>query len=166
VAARNSRKLFVTTPSDREIVLRRTFDAPRALVFEAWTRAEHVRHWYGCAAFDLVVCEVDFKVGGHYRFTMRTPEGAEHTMTGVYREIVWPSRIVCTEHYETEGFRSEDAIVTIEFAESDGETTLTSTVLHPNRAQRDGHLNSGMEQGAGETYDRLADFIASNLALA
>jgi len=156
--------LFVTTPSDREIVLTRTFAAPRALVFEAWTKAEHVRHWYGCAAFDLVVCEIDFRVGGNYCFTMRTPEGVEHTMAGVYREIERPSRIVCTEHYETTGFRTEDAIVTIAFDEIDGRTTMTSTVLHPNRAQRDGHLNSGMEHGAGETYDRLADYIATALA--
>lgn len=166
MAARNSRKLFVTTPSDREIVLRRTFDAPRALVFAAWTKSEHVRQWYGCATHQLVVCDIEFRVGGRYRFTMRAPDGIDHTMTGVYREIVWPSRIVCTERYETTGFTSEDAIVTIEFDEKNGETTLTSTVLHPNSAQRDGHLNSGMEQGAGETYDRLADFIATNLALA
>ena len=163
--ARNSRKLSVTTPSDREIVLRRTFDAPRALVFEAWTKAEHVRQWYGCAIFKMTVCEIDFRVGGHYRFTQRTVEGVEHTMAGVYREIVWPARIVCTEHYETTGFRTEDAIVTIEFTERNGETTLVSTVLHPNQAQRDGHLNSGMEQGAGETYDRLAALVAT-LALA
>jgi uncharacterized protein YndB with AHSA1/START domain len=161
VDARNSRKLFVTTPSDREIVLQRTFDAPRELVYGAWTKAEHVRKWYGCAIFELVVCELDFRVGGHYRFTMRTPEGAEHTMTGVYREIVRPARIVCSEHYETEGFRTEDALVTILFEEENGRTTLTSTVLHPNRAQRDGHLDSGMEQGAGETYGRLADFVAT-----
>ena len=159
--ARNSRKLLVTTPSDREIVLRRTFDAPRALVFEAWTKAEHVRNWYGCAVHELVVCEIDFAVGGSYCFTMRTPDGVDHTMTGIYREISRPSRIVCTERYETAGFCSEDAVVTIEFEERDGATTLTSTVVHPNRAQRDGHLNSGMERGAGETYDRLADYVAT-----
>jgi uncharacterized protein YndB with AHSA1/START domain len=161
VAARNSRKLSVTTPSDREIVLTRTFDAPRAAVFEAWTKPEHVRKWYGCAVFDLVVCDIDFRVGGRYRFTMRTPEGVEHTMAGVYREIVAPKRIVCTEHYETHGFRREDAIVTVVFDEQDGTTTLTSTIVHPSREQRDGHLNSGMEHGAGETFDRLAEHLAT-----
>src|SRR5437899_10054079 len=100
VAARNSRKLFVTTPSEREIVLTRTFDAPRALVFEAWSKSEHVRRWYGCSTHQFIVCDIEFRVGGRYRFTMRAPDGIEHTMAGVYREIVWPSRIVCTECYE------------------------------------------------------------------
>jgi len=161
VNPRNSRKLFITTPSDREIVLTRTFDAPRALVFEAWTNPHHVRRWYGCAIHELVACEIDFRVGGRYRFAMRAPDGVEHTMTGVYREIAPPSRIVCTERYETAVFRSEDAIVTTTFVEQDGRTTLTSTVLHPSREQRDGHLNSGMERGAGETFDRLDELLAT-----
>ena len=159
--ARNNRKLIVTTPSDLEIVLSRTFDAPRALVFEAFTKPEHVRQWYGCVSHQLVVCEIDFVVGGHYRYTMRGPDGVDHTMTGVYREIVAPSRIVLTERYETTGFRSDDAVVTTTFEEHQGQTTLTSTILHPSRLQRDGQLNAGMEHGAGETYDRLAAFVAT-----
>ena len=161
MAPRNSRKLFVTTPSDREIVLTRTFDAPRALVFQAWTKPEHVRRWYGCAEFELVVCDIDLRVGGQYRYTTCAPDGVHHTMTGIYRDIAPPARIVHTERYETTGFISEDAIVTTIFEERDGGTTLTTTVLHRSRENRDGHLNSGMERGASETFDRLADLLAN-----
>jgi uncharacterized protein YndB with AHSA1/START domain len=153
--------LKVTTPSDREIVLTRTFDAPRRLVFAAMTTPEHVRHWYGCGIMTLTVCEIDLRVGGAYRFTMRAPDGVHHTLQGTYREITPPDRIVFTEGYVTEGFQSEEALVTSVFTERDGKTTLTVTVLHASRENRDGHLNAGMEAGAGEAYDRLAAHLAT-----
>jgi len=161
VDTRVGNALKVTTPSDREIVLTRVFDAPRRLVFEAMTKAEHVRKWYGCDGMTLPVCEIDFRVGGAYRFTMRTPEGVDHTMQGVYREIVAPERIVFTEGYVTTGFASDPAQVTSTFIERDGRTTLTVTVLHTSKENRDGHLNSGMEHGAGAVYDRLAALVAT-----
>jgi uncharacterized protein YndB with AHSA1/START domain len=159
--ARNDQTVLVTTPSHHEIVLTRTFNAPRRLVWEAATRPEHVRRWYGCAAFTFTTCEIDLRVGGSYRFTMRTPDGVDHTMTGVYREIVAPERIVHTERYETTGFTSPDALVTMTLTEQDGRTRLRSVILHPNKESRDGHLNSGMENGVRETFDRLAELLAT-----
>lgn len=159
--ARNSAAMALTLLSDREFVLTRVFNAPRRRVFEAWTKPEHVRRWYGCGAFTLTVCEIDLRVGGAYRYTMRAPDGVDHTMQGVYREITPPGRLVYTEQYVTPGSTSNEALVTVILAEHDGMTTLTSTVLHQSRADRDGHLNSGMESGAAETYDRLADHLAT-----
>lgn len=159
--ARNDLTLSVTTPSDREIVLTRTFNAPRKLVWEAITKAEHVRRWYGCAAFSFTTCEIDLRVGGSYRYCMQTPDGIDHTMTGVYREIVAPERIVHTERYETTGFTSPDALVTMTLIEQGGRTRLQSVVLHPTKESRDGHLNAGMETGAREVFDRLAALLAT-----
>jgi uncharacterized protein YndB with AHSA1/START domain len=147
--------MTLTRTSDREFVLTRVFNAPRALVFAAWTRPEHVRKWYGCSTMTLTVCEIDLRVGGTYRYVMRSPDGVDHTMTGVYREIVPPKRLVYTERYLTEGFASNEAQVTVLFAEHGGMTTLTSTVLHQSEADRDGHLEAGMERGAAEVYNRL-----------
>jgi uncharacterized protein YndB with AHSA1/START domain len=159
--ARNDLALSITTPSDREIVLTRTFKAPRTLVWDAVTKAEHVRRWYGCAAFTFTTCEIDLRVGGSYRYTMRTADGVEHTMTGIYREIVQPERIVHTERYETTGFTSPDALVTMTLTEQNGRTRMQSVILHPNKDSRDGHLNSGMENGARETFDRLEALLAT-----
>ena len=157
--ARNSSAMTLTLPSDREIVLSRVFNAPRRLVFEAWTNPEHVKQWYGCSIMTLPICEIDLRVGGTYRYVMRDPGGMNHTMQGVYREITPPARLVYTERYVTEGFTSNDALVTVLFAEHDGMTTLTSTILHQSKADRDAHLGTGMEKGAAEVYDRLAAHI-------
>jgi uncharacterized protein YndB with AHSA1/START domain len=109
----------------------------------------------------LTVCDIDLRVGGKYRFTMQAPDGVLHTLQGAYREIVPPDRVVFTEGYVTEGFTSEDALVTSTFVERDGKTTLTVNVLHASRENRDMHLKAGMESGAGESYDRLADLLAT-----
>jgi uncharacterized protein YndB with AHSA1/START domain len=158
--ARNSGAMMLTLPSDREIVLTRVFNAPRRLVFEAWTNPEHVKQWYGCSVMTLSICEIDLRVGGAYRYVVRDPSGMNHTMQGVYREIMPPARLVYTERYVTEGFTSNDALVTVLFAEHDGMTTLTSTILHQSKADRDAHLGTGMENGAAETLDRLAALLA------
>jgi uncharacterized protein YndB with AHSA1/START domain len=159
--ARNDLMLSITTPTDREIVLTRTFSAPRALVWDAVTKVEHVRRWYGCAITTMATCEIDLRVGGSYRYTLRGEDGVDHTMTGVYREIVKPERIVHTERYETAGFTSPDALVTMTLTEQGGRTRLQSVILHPNKDSRDGHLNSGMEHGARETFDRLEALLAT-----
>jgi uncharacterized protein YndB with AHSA1/START domain len=159
--ARSDFALSITTPTDREIVLTRTFKTPRALVWDAVTKPEHVRRWYGCSAFTFSTCEIDLRVGGAYRYTMRTTDGVEHTMTGVYREIVAPERIVHTERYETTGFTSPDALVTMTLIEQGGRTRLQSVILHPNKDSRDAHVNSGMENGARETFDRLEALLAT-----
>jgi uncharacterized protein YndB with AHSA1/START domain len=116
---------------------------------------------YGCAAFTFTACEIDLRIGGSYRFAMRTPDGVDHTMTGTYREIVVPERVVHTERYETTGFTSPDALVTMTLTEQAGRTRLQSVILHPNRESRDGHLDSGMENGVRETFDRLAALLAT-----
>jgi uncharacterized protein YndB with AHSA1/START domain len=158
--ARNSGGMTLTLPSDQEIVLTRVFNAPRSLVFEAWTNPEHVKQWYGCSIMTLSICEIDLRVGGAYRYVMRAPDGVHHAMQGVYREITPPVRLVYTERYVTEGFTSNDALVTVLFAEHDGMTTLTSTSLYQSKTDRDGHLATGMEGGAAETLDRLAALLA------
>ena len=120
--ARSQDRITMILPSDREIVLTRVFDAPRRLVFEAWTKPEHVRRWYGCRAFEMTACEIDLRVGGAYRYTLRAPDGVTHTVQGVYREIVPPGRLVYTEQYVTAGFTSDTALVTVLLAEHDGMT--------------------------------------------
>jgi uncharacterized protein YndB with AHSA1/START domain len=158
---KDSARMTLTLPSDREFVLTRVFDAQRRLVFEAWTKPEHVKRWYGCEAFTLTVGEIDLRVGGAYRYTLRAPDGVDHTMQGVYREIASPGRLVYTEGYVTKGFTSNEALVTVTFTEHAGRTTLTSTVLHQSTADRDAHLKSGVERGAAETLDRLAEHLAT-----
>jgi uncharacterized protein YndB with AHSA1/START domain len=153
--------LKITTPSDLEIAMTRVFDAPRHLVFEAMTRPEHVKRWFGCAEFALPVCEIDLRVSGAYRFVMRSPEGVESTLQGVYRDVVRPERVVFTERFSMPGFTSEEYQVTSTFAEHDGKTTLTTTILHKTRENRDGHLNSGIENGVAPAYDRLAEVVAA-----
>jgi uncharacterized protein YndB with AHSA1/START domain len=159
--ARNDAALVLTLPSDREIVLSRVFSAPRRLVFEAWTKPEHVKQWYGCSIMTLPVCEIDLRVGGAYRYVMRDPAGAAHTMRGIYREIVRPERLVYTQQYVTEGFTSGEALVTVLLAEHGGMTTLTNTILHRSREDRDAHLSTGMEKGVAEMLGRLDDHIAA-----
>lgn len=159
--ARNDFSLLVSTPSDHEIVLTRSFNAPRQRVWDAVTKVENVRRWYGCFTVAVTTCEIDLRIGGAYRYTMRTSDGVDHTMTGIYREIVVPERIVHTEHYETTGLVTPDALVTMTLTEQAGRTTLQTVVLHPNKENRDGHLNSGMEHGARETFDRLDALLST-----
>jgi len=158
--ARTAYSMTLLLPSDREIVLIRVFDAPRRLVFDAWTRPEHVIRWYGCGELALAACEIDLRAGGAYRHTLLAPSGVTHTIKGVYREISPPGRLVYTEQYATQGFTSGEALVTVLLAEHAGMTTLTSTIVHASKADRDRHLAAGFEQGAGETLDRLARHVA------
>jgi uncharacterized protein YndB with AHSA1/START domain len=161
VDARVNKTLKVTTPSDLEIAMTREFDAPRHLVFEAMTKPEYVRRWFGCDAFTLPVCEIDLRVGGAYCFTMRTPQGVDSTLQGTYREVVRPERIVFTERFSMPGFTSDEYQVTSTFVEVGGKTTLTTTILHTTKENRDGHLSSGIEKGVEPAYDRLADVVAT-----
>ena len=120
--------LIVTTPTDREIVLTRSFAAPRGLVFEAWTTPEHVRHWWGCRDFPMTVCEIDLRVGGAWRYVVSASDGDEHGFHGVYREIVAPARLVHTYIYEP--MPQHGALNTVLFEERNGRTTVIETVLH------------------------------------
>ncbi len=155
---KNTGTLKVATPTDREIVLTRVFDAPRNLVFDAWTKPELLKRWFGPRGWSLVVCEVDLKVGGAWRFVLRGPDGTDMGMRGVYREIVPPERLVHTESFDD---YPGESLVTGVLVEHDGKTTLTGTILYPSQEIRDAVINSGMEHGAAESYDKLAEYLAS-----
>ena len=153
--------LQLTTPSEREIVMSRVFDAPRNLVFDAWTKPELLERWLGVrGGWSMVVCEVDLRVGGAYCFVRRGLDGAEMGMGGVYREIVSPERLVATESFDDPWYPGE-AIDTTVLVEEGGKTTVTTTVLYESEEIRDAVLESGMARGVAESYDMLAEYLAS-----
>ncbi|MGH2350600.1 MAG: SRPBCC family protein [Chloroflexota bacterium] len=152
--------LQITMPTEREIVLTRVFAAPRSLVFDAYSKPELLKRWLGVwGGWSMVVCEVDLWVGGAYRFAWRGPGGADMGVRGVYREIVPPERLVHTEAFD-DGYEGE-ALVTTVLVEEGGTTRLTSTILYPSREIRDEVLKSGMERGVAQSYDTLAELLAS-----
>jgi uncharacterized protein YndB with AHSA1/START domain len=145
-----------TTPSEREIVITRLFDAPRRLVWDALTNPERVPHWYGPRGWTLPVCQIDFRPGGSWRFVLRGPDGRDMGMRGVYQEVSPPERLVSTESFDDFPGESLNSVV---LTEEDGKTTMTVTVLYPSKEVRDVVLASGMQKGASETYDRLAEHL-------
>ena len=155
--------LQITTRTEREIVMSRVFDAPRNLVFEAWTKPELLKRWLGArGGWSMVVCEVDLRVGGAYRFVWRGPDGAEMGMGGVYREIAPPERLVATESFDDPWYPGE-ALDTTVLVEEGGKTTATTTVLYESEEIRDAVLESGMARGVAESYDMLAEYLASTV---
>jgi uncharacterized protein YndB with AHSA1/START domain len=139
----------------------RVFDAPRNLVFDAWTKPELLERWLGVReGWSMVVCEVDLRVGGAYRFLWRGPDGTEMGMGGVYREIAPPERLVATESFYDPWYSGE-ALDTIVLVEEGGKTTATTTVLYESEEIRDAVLESGMARGVAESYDMLAEYLAS-----
>jgi uncharacterized protein YndB with AHSA1/START domain len=154
---KNTGTLKVTTPTDREIVLTRVFDAPRHMIFDAFSKPELLKRWFGPRGSSLVVCEVDLRVGGGFRFILQGPDGKQMGMRGVYREIVPPERSVHMESFDDYPGESQ---VTAVFVEEGGKTTLTATVLYPSQEVRDIVLQSGIEHGAAESYDKLAEMLA------
>jgi uncharacterized protein YndB with AHSA1/START domain len=151
--------LQVTMPSERELALTRVFNAPRNLVFDALTKPELLKRWYGPTGWSLVVCEIDLRVGGAWRFVGRRPDGKEIGQKGVYREIVPPERLVNTESWED--WDPGEVLVTTVLVEQGGKTTLTSTSLFPSQEVRDTLIKFGMTSGAAETYDKLDEVLAS-----
>ena len=156
----NSGTFKVTTPSAREIRMTRLFDAPRALIFEAMSKPEHIKRWWGCLGegYSVPVCEVDLRPGGAWRFVNRTPKGQDVTFYGVYREVAPPERVVFTEIFEQ--FPDTESVVTAVLTEENGKTRLTVTCLYPSVDVRDMVIKSGMERGAGLSYDRLEEVAA------
>ena len=158
---KDSGSFKLTTRGDREIVMTRCFDAPRALVFDAFTQPELVKRWLlGPEGWSMPICEIDLRVGGSYRYLWRHAQGAEMGMRGGYREIVVPERLVATEKFD-ESWYPGDAVGTIVLAEQGGKTTLTQTVLYQSREAREAVLKSPMEQGVTAGYDRLEELLAS-----
>lgn len=153
--------LTLTLPSDREIVLTRVFNAPRRLVFDAWTQPEHVKRWFGAYGnMEVPVCEIDLRVGGTWRYVLCDPSnGTEYGFSGEYREIVPPERLVVTERYEP--VPGSEHLNTLTLTEKDGKTTLHVHILYSSVEHRDGQLQSGMEVGMRETLDCLEELLQS-----
>lgn len=151
--------LTITTPTDRELVVTRVFDAPRALVFAAFTTPELLKRWYGPDGWSMVICEIDLRTGGAWRFVSRRPNGKEVGQHGIYREIVPPERIVNTEAWED--WNPGELLVTTKLAEHDGKTTYTNTMLFPSQEVRDLLMKAGMLSGAAESYLKLDALLAS-----
>ena len=154
----NTGTLKVTIPTDREIVLTRVFDAPRTLVFDAFTKPELLRQWFGPRGWSLVVADVDLKVGGTFRFMLRGPDGNDLGMRGIWREIIAPERSIHMESFDD--YPGESQVTTV-LTEQQEKTTVTATIIYPSKEIRDAVLNSGMEHGAAESYDKLAELLAS-----
>jgi uncharacterized protein YndB with AHSA1/START domain len=162
IGVANSGTFKVFTPSDTEITLTRLFDAPRHLVFEAMSKPEHIKRWWGNLGdgYSVPVCEVDLRVGGKWRFVNRHPHG-DAEFYGVYKEIAAPERVVFTEIYAP--FPDAESIVTTVLTVEGGKTRLTATSKYPSKQVRDMVLSTGMERGAALSYDRL-DEVAMELA--
>ena len=157
--------MIVTTPTDREIVITKEFAAPRRLVFDAHTRPELLKRWFGPHDWRLVVCEVDLRPGGTWHYLMRGPGGAEMTLRGTYLEIVPPERIVSTEsNVDCDARAEHESLGTTVFVEHAGRTTLTNSICFPSKEIRDGVLSSGMRRGVGEGLDRLAALVSGATA--
>jgi uncharacterized protein YndB with AHSA1/START domain len=160
---KNTGTLKITTPTDREIVMTRVFDAPRHLVWEAMSTPEMIKRWlYGPPGWSMVACEDDLRVGGTFRWSWRGPEGQVMSMHGVYREVVPLERVVRTESFEI-GCESQagEQLVTSVLTEQGNKTTLTVTLLYPSKEARDGTIASGMEHGVAASYDRLAELLTA-----
>jgi uncharacterized protein YndB with AHSA1/START domain len=149
--------LTVSTPSDREIVLTRDFDAPRALVFEAMSKPEHLSQWWGPAGSTVAYIEMDYRPGGKWRVVERDAKGEEWGFRGEVREIVPPEKIVQT--FEFEGMPGHISVETMRLEDLGGRTRLIVTSVFDSVQDRDGMLQSGMEKGAGESYDRLEAYL-------
>jgi uncharacterized protein YndB with AHSA1/START domain len=162
VAVAASGPATVTLPSDREILITREFDAPRHLVYKAWTTPELVRRWWSGHQGEMTTCEIDLRVGGHWRYVMVANGGFEVAFHGEYREIVPDQRIVTTQVYELPGAPEDEGVLNIvAFTETDGRTTLTLLVQTPSKEVRDAILDSGMEVGLQEQLELLEQLAIS-----
>ena len=160
----NTGKLQVTAHGDRKIVMSRVFNAPRHLVWDAFTRPELVKRWLlGPDGWSMPVCEIDLRVGGSYRYLWRHTDGREMGMGGVYREIKIPERVVATEKFD-EAWYPGEAVGTLLLVEQGGRTTATQTMLYDSPQTRDAVLKSPMETGVAASYDRLETLVLSPAA--
>ena len=149
----------VTLPTDEQILITREFDAPKELVYKAWTTPELVKRWWHANRGEMTACEIDLRVGGGWRYVMVTTDGFEVGFHGEYREIVPNERLVSTEVYE--GLPDGEALDTLTFTEVDGRTTLGILVQHQSKEHRDAHIASGMEDGMQDAMDLLEQVAVS-----
>ncbi len=152
----------VTTPTDREIVIATRFAAPRRLVFDAHTKPELLKRWFGPHGWRLAVCEIDLRPGGTWHYLMRGPGEAEMALRGTYLEIAAPERLVTTEsNVDCDARAEHESLTTLELTEDDRGTLLTNTVRFPSREIRDAVLASGTARGVGQGFERLAGLLAA-----
>jgi uncharacterized protein YndB with AHSA1/START domain len=157
----DTNKLQVTTPGDREIVMTRAFRAPRERLFDAFTKPDLIQRWLlGPEGWSMPVCDVDLRVGGTFRYVWRNnTDGMEFGITGTFKEIARPDRIVHTERFEPQMHPGE-AVITTTFTEENGITTVTLNNLYESREIRDIAIESGMESGVATSYDRLENILS------
>ena len=156
-----STRLIVTTPSETEVVVTRRFAAPRQLVWDCHTKPELVRQWLlGPDGWTMPVCTIDLRVGGRYRYEWRHDGGERMGVSGVFRDIVAPARLVATETFDAD-WTGGETLVTSEFTEAHGRTTLTMTVRYRSKDARDAALKTGMTDGMTKTYTRLDEVLAA-----
>jgi uncharacterized protein YndB with AHSA1/START domain len=147
----------LATPSDREVVITRVVDAPRRLVWDAWTNPEHVPHWLlGPEGWSMPVCEIDLRPGGGWHFVWRKTDGSELEMRGAYREVAPPERLVSTESW---GENWPETLNTLALSEQGDKTTITQTILYPSKEARDAALKTGMKDGMDQSFDRLDEYL-------
>ena len=162
MAAVTSGTAKVTLPADTQILITREFDAPKDLVYKAWTTPELVRRWWHANRGEMTVCDIDLRVGGKWRYVMNAEGFGEVGFHGEYREIVPNERLVSTEVYE--GIPDADqhaALDTLTLEEVDGRTIMTVLVEHPTKEGRDAHIESGMEAGMQDAMDMLEEVAVS-----
>ena len=159
MAVTSSGTATVTLPTDEQILITREFDAPRHLVYKAWTTPELVERWWYANRGEVTSVEIDLRVGGLWRYVMVANGGLEVAFHGEYRELVPNARIVSTDVYE--GMPDGEALDTVTFTEADGRTTVTILVEHTCKEHRDAHIDSGMEAGLQEAMDILEQVAVS-----
>ena len=148
----------VTTPSDTEIVITRSIAGPRRLVYEAWTSCEHLPKWMGAEGWPMTECDMDLRVGGSYRWVSSGPDGSVLELRGTHTEVSPPARLVSTGSW---GGDWPETVDTLELTEDGGFTTIRLTVTYPSKEARDAAKATGMAEGMGAGYDRLADYVAA-----
>lgn len=152
-----SKLTVVAEPGKQEIVITRTFDAPRELVFQAMTDPQHIPRWWGPRDMTTIVDKMDVRHGGVWRFVHRAPDGEEFPFRGVYHHVAPNEQIVQT--FEWEGMPGHISLETVTLEDDNGGTRLRAVAVYQSVADRDGVLGSGMEGGMRETYDRLEELL-------
>ena len=157
----SAKRYQTSLPGEREFTLTRTFDAPRRLMFDAFTKPEMVKKWlFGPAEWPMVVCEIDLRVGGKIRYVWRHKERGDMGLSGVFREVAVPERLVNTELFD-EDWTGGETLLTTTFVESSGRTTVASTVRYSSQSARDAALKTGMVEGWSQGHDRLDELLAT-----
>lgn len=158
--AKSGVEVVVSLPSAREIVFTCSFQRPRPLLFEAWTKPEHLRRWWGCEGSTITLCEIDLRLGGAWRMIMRMADATDHPFQGIYREIIPNQRLVFTERYDMPQFGSPEWLTTVTFEEVGNGVKVAHRIFHQSREARDGHLRAGMEPGSVQRLRHLDDYAA------